>query len=176
MLFDDTTEEFSQISSILTKFEEWRRNDFTAYKDTYFNLCLPKILGPMIRLNLVTWNPLDEHCQDLERMDWFNTVMKYAWSSTETEEQLAVDPDVRLVPVLVEKIILPKITEIIETCWDPLSTSQTLKLVGVIGRLGREYPSLKPSSKYLRTLFITILDKMKLSLENDVFIPIFPKQ
>lgn len=48
--------------------------------------------------------------------------------------------------------------------------------MGLIGRLGREYPSLKPASKYLRTLFVTILDKMKLSLDNDVFIPIFPKQ
>lgn len=64
----------------------------------------------MIRLNLVIWNPLDENCQDLERTDWFNTAMQYAWSSNETEEQLLNDPDVRLVPVLIEKIILPKIT------------------------------------------------------------------
>lgn len=28
----------------------------------------------------------------------------------------------------------------------------------------------------MRTLFTAILDKMKASLENDVFIPIFPKQ
>lgn len=68
------------------------------------------------------------------------------------------------------------ILELIETCWDPLSTSQTLKLVGLIRRLGCDYPSLKPTSKYMRTLFLTILDKMKLSLDNDVFIPIFPKQ
>lgn len=64
----------------------------------------------MIRLNLVTWNPLDENCQDIERMDWYNMIMKYAWSASETEESLADDPDVRLIPVLVEKIILPKIT------------------------------------------------------------------
>lgn len=63
----------------------------------------------MIRLNLVTWNPLDE-CIDLERMDWYNMAMKYGWSTAETEESLSNDPDVRLVPVLVEKIILPKVT------------------------------------------------------------------
>lgn len=64
----------------------------------------------MIRLHLVTWNPLDENCADIERMDWFNMIMKYAWNAEETEESLANDPDARLIPVLVEKIILPKVT------------------------------------------------------------------
>lgn len=67
-------------------------------------------------------------------------------------------------------------TEIVDTCWDPLSSTQTLKLVGVLGRLGREYPALKLSSKCLRTLFTTVLDKIKGALDHDVFIPIFPKQ
>lgn len=66
--------------------------------------------------------------------------------------------------------------EIVDTCWDPLSSTQTLKLVCALGRLGREYPALKPSSKYLRTLFVTILDRIKGALDHDVFIPIFPKQ
>lgn len=44
LVFDDVSEEFSQISTILDKFEEWRRNDFETYKDTYFNLCLPKVI------------------------------------------------------------------------------------------------------------------------------------
>lgn len=43
VLFNDVTEEFSQISSILDRFEEWRKNDFTSYKETYFSLCLPKV-------------------------------------------------------------------------------------------------------------------------------------
>lgn len=109
-VFDDVADDFSKISSILDRFEEWRRTDYSAYSDTYFSLCLPKILGPMIRLHLVTWNPLDELCPDVERMDWYGMCMKYGWTAQETEETLANDPDVRLVPSLVEKIILPKIT------------------------------------------------------------------
>lgn len=122
--------------------------------------------------------------------------MKYGWTDNETEDSLMDDPDVKLVPVIIEKIILPKVTgafcrlwlllqyslhlnhlaELIETCWDPLSTTQTLKLVGLLGRLARDYPSLKSTSKYARTLFAAISDKMKLALDNDVFIPVFPKQ
>lgn len=64
----------------------------------------------MIRLKLVTWNPLDENCPDLDRMDWYGMTMKYGWTAEESEESLTTDPDVRLIPVLIEKIILPKIT------------------------------------------------------------------
>lgn len=64
----------------------------------------------MIRLNLVTWNPLEESCPDLERMEWYNTIMKYAFNENEIEETLMDDPDIRLIPTLIEKIILPKIT------------------------------------------------------------------
>lgn len=60
-------------------------------------------------------------------------------------------------------------------CWDPLSTTQSLRLIGFINRLARDFP-LKDSSKQLQLLFEKILEKMKLALENDVFIPIFPKQ
>lgn len=42
-VFEDVTDEFSQISSIMKKFEEWRIYDFESYKDTYVSLCLPKV-------------------------------------------------------------------------------------------------------------------------------------
>jgi len=29
-----------------------------AYKEAYVSLCLPKIISPIIRLQLVTWNPI----------------------------------------------------------------------------------------------------------------------
>lgn len=67
-------------------------------------------MGPLIRLHLITWNPFDENCEDLERMDWYAMAMKYGWNDNETEESLMDDPDVKLVPVIIEKIILPKVT------------------------------------------------------------------
>lgn len=60
--------------------------------------------------------------------------------------------------------------------WDPLSTTQTLKLVGLVNRLSAEFPSLRITSKSLHVLFSAMLDKMKMALDNDVFIPIFQKQ
>lgn len=43
LLFNDTTPEFCEMSEILERFDDWKRHDFTTYKDTYFNLCLPKV-------------------------------------------------------------------------------------------------------------------------------------
>lgn len=64
----------------------------------------------MVRLSMITWNPLEENCEDLEHMEWYDVTMKYAYSPNETEETLSTDPDIRLIPALVEKIILPKLT------------------------------------------------------------------
>lgn len=69
-----------------------------------------QIVGPMIRLSLLTWNPLERDCKALEKMEWYETLMKYGFKSDETEAQLVDDPDIRLIPSIVEKIILPKIT------------------------------------------------------------------
>lgn len=64
----------------------------------------------MLRLSLLTWNPLEVNCKDLEKMEWYETVMRYGFKPDETEAQLLDDPDIRLVPTLIEKIVLPKIT------------------------------------------------------------------
>ncbi|EGI64020.1 GC-rich sequence DNA-binding factor-like protein [Acromyrmex echinatior] len=174
-IFSDVMEEYCTVRGILSKFESWRETDMDAYTEAYVSLCLPKIISPIIRLQLLTWNPIMESA-DLERTKWYNTLLLYALDSKETEESLKRDPDVRLIPSTIEKIVIPKLTSIIEKIWDPMSTSQTLRLVGTINRLIKEYPNLNDSSKQLETLFNAILDKIKAAIENDVFIPIFPKQ
>lgn len=64
---------------------------------------------------------------------------------------------------------------IVEKIWDPMSTSQTLRLVGTVRRLIIDYPNLNEKSKQLQLLFTAILEKIKAAIDNDVFMPIFPK-
>jgi GC-rich sequence DNA-binding factor len=56
-----------------------------------------------------------------------------------------------------------------------VKSKSTLKLVGIITRYVRKFPTLGPASKALSNLFNAILHKMKCSLEHDVFIPLTPK-
>lgn len=170
----DVVEDFSSVANILIKFEEWRENDLSAYNEAYATLCLPKVVSPLVRLDLIFWDPLNDSI-DIEKLDWYRTLALYGLHDTETEITLAQDPDINLLPTIVEKIIIPKLSQLVDRCWDPLSNSQTLKLVGIITRYIRKFPSLGPASKALTNLFNAILHKMKCALEHDVFIPLTPK-
>lgn len=50
-MFEDVTEEFSDMSAVLQHFESWRNRDMGSYKDTYFSLCLPKVRLPNLILD-----------------------------------------------------------------------------------------------------------------------------
>jgi len=57
-VFDDVHEDFGTIEGILARFEEWRDSDFDSYKESYAFLCLPKCIAPIIRLQIIGWDPL----------------------------------------------------------------------------------------------------------------------
>ncbi|XP_044576471.1 PAX3- and PAX7-binding protein 1 isoform X2 [Cotesia glomerata] len=173
-IFSDVMDDFCTVRGILAKLESWRETDMEAYTEAYVSLCIPKIISPIVRLQLITWNPLMEST-DLERTKWYNGLLLYGLDKKETEESLRRDPDVRLIPLAIEKIVIPKLTSIVEKIWDPMSTSQTLRLVGTVRRLIIDYPNLNEKSKQLQLLFTAILEKIKSAIDNDVFMPIFPK-
>lgn len=170
-VFEDVVEEYSSVANILIRFEQWRETDMSTYTEAYATLCLPRVVGPLIRLSLVFWDPLTESVE-LEKLEWYRTLALYGLHDDETESALSHDPDINLLPTIVEKIIIPKLDQLVDRCWDPLSSSQTLRLVGILSRYIRRFPTLGPASKTLQNLFNAILHKLKGALENDVFIPI----
>jgi len=148
-----------------------------AYKEAYVHLCLPKVVSIFVRAQMILWTPFEpEHYQDIDKMEWFHPLAMYGRVSTETEETLRKDPDVFAIPSIIEKVVVSKLSRLIDECWDPLSTTQTLKLVKLMNELSNDYPSLRVTSKNLQSMFTIITDKMKVALDNDVFIPIFQKQ
>ncbi|XP_018323423.1 PAX3- and PAX7-binding protein 1 [Agrilus planipennis] len=173
-VLEDVIDDFSSIANILIKFEQWKETDVTAYNEAYGTLCLPRIVTPLIRLDLLFWDPLTES-MELEKLDWYRTLALYGLHDNETENDLNKDPDVSLLPKVIDKVVVPKLTQLVDRCWDPLSSSQTLRLVGTISRYIRRFPTLGPASKSLQNLFNAILHKLKEALEHDVFIPIVPK-
>lgn len=53
-----------------------------------------------------------------------------------------------------------------------MSSTQTLRLVGLLGKYINEAPTLGPKSRQLEQLLQTIVEKLKSAVDNDVFIPI----
>jgi hypothetical protein len=58
LVFSDVVDEFCSIRGVASRFESWRNTDADAYREAYISLCLPKVLGPLVRLKMLMWNPL----------------------------------------------------------------------------------------------------------------------
>ncbi|KAL0275384.1 UNVERIFIED_CONTAM: hypothetical protein PYX00_003243 [Menopon gallinae] len=174
-LLADVEEDFGTVDGITSRLEQWRTYDITAYTEAYASLCLPKLVGPLVRLHLLTWNPIQGDTTDLESSQWWGRLLLYGVQEKETYDSLASDPDVLLLPLVVEKVIIPKMTQLVKSSWDPMSSTQTLRLVGLVGKYVNEAPTLGPKSHQLELLFQAILDKLKSAVDNDVFIPIHLK-
>ncbi|XP_019729059.1 PAX3- and PAX7-binding protein 1 [Hippocampus comes] len=173
-VFEDVLEDFHSMDYIKSQFEAWRRNYAECYKDAYIGLCLPKLFSPLIRLQLITWNPLEAQCTNFEYMLWFETLLFYGFEEHSTLQK--GDSDIGLLPAIVEKVVLTKLTVLSEQVWDPLSNSQTARLVGFIRRLMKGYPTvLHGDNQFTRELLRTVVLRVRRTLDEDVFQPLYPK-
>ncbi|XP_078416306.1 PAX3- and PAX7-binding protein 1 isoform X1 [Cetorhinus maximus] len=173
-VFEDVLDDFCTLDCIKTRFEVWRKMYYTHYKDAYIGLCLPKLLNPLIRLQLIKWNPFEPNCRDFESMLWFESLLFYGCE--EGQDPQMDDVDTYLLPAIVEKVVLPKLTGLAENVWDPLSSSQTSRLVKLILKLVEGYPSVvNGENKYTQTLLKTIVLRIRKTVDEDVFVPLYPK-
>ncbi|XP_051870804.1 PAX3- and PAX7-binding protein 1 [Pristis pectinata] len=173
-VFEDVLDDFCTLDSIKTRFEVWRQMYYTHYKDAYIGLCLPKLLNPLIRLQLIKWNPFEPNCRDFESMLWFESLLFYGCEGGQNPQM--DDVDTYLLPAIVEKVVLPKLTGLAEKVWDPLSTSQTSRLVKLLLKLVEGYPSVvNGENKYTQNLLKTIILRIRKSVDEDVFVPLYPK-
>ena len=68
--------------------------------------------------------------------EWYSSLSTFGYLSPESEDSLASDPDRRLMSLIVEKVVLPKITAVVNCSYDPMSTTQTLRNVWLQGDQG----------------------------------------
>ncbi|XP_044077799.1 PAX3- and PAX7-binding protein 1 [Siniperca chuatsi] len=173
-VFEDAVEDFHSLDCIKSHFEVWRRDYADCYRDAYIGLCLPKLFNPLVRLQLITWNPLEAQCANFEYMLWFESLLFYGFEEHSTLQR--GDGDISLLPAIVEKVILSKLTVLAEQAWDPLSSSQTANLVAFIHRLIKGYPTvLHGDNRYTQELLKTIVLRTRRTLDEDVFLPLYPK-
>ncbi|NXL90441.1 GCFC2 factor, partial [Alectura lathami] len=83
-IFEDVHADFCDIRKILLKFQEWKEKFPDSYCDAYISFCLPKLLNPLIRVQLLNWNPLEvgmifqRNFTDVEEMPWFRAVEEFS--------------------------------------------------------------------------------------------------
>ena len=57
-IFEDVLEDFGSIKSITARFQQWKFGFPETYKQAFVHLCLPKLVLPFIKIELLDWNPL----------------------------------------------------------------------------------------------------------------------
>ena len=55
----DIAEDFTDYSLIIERFRQWEASEPATYENAFISLSLPKLFSPLIRYELVDWNPLD---------------------------------------------------------------------------------------------------------------------
>ncbi|NXS62192.1 GCFC2 factor, partial [Brachypteracias leptosomus] len=77
-VFEDVHADFCDIRKILLKFQEWKEKFPDSYCDAYISFCLPKLLNPLIRVQLINWNPLEQNSTELEETPWFRAIEEFS--------------------------------------------------------------------------------------------------
>ncbi|XP_059837576.1 intron Large complex component GCFC2-like isoform X1 [Hypanus sabinus] len=174
-IFSDVQEDFCSVDRVFAKFRLWREKFPDSYYDAYIGLCLQKIMNPLVRLQLISWNPLKQDCLHLLEMPWISALEEYC--HLEDEEFKKKDKsDATLLLTVIEKTVIPKIEGFVIHVWDPLSSSQTKCLVQVFRKLKEEYNVFgSEQSKATQALKKSIVMRITLSVEEDIFIPLYPK-
>uniref|UniRef100_A0A3P9K1B1 GC-rich sequence DNA-binding factor 2 n=1 Tax=Oryzias latipes TaxID=8090 RepID=A0A3P9K1B1_ORYLA len=174
-VFSDVQDDFCCVKNILARFEEWRRSYSESYHNAYISLCIPKLLNPIIRHQLLSWNPLKESsCGEFENLPWFSAVETFCHGHGHEElEQI----DRQTLSSTIEKTVLPKMTAFVELVWDPMSHQQSVSLSGVCHRLKEDYSIFKgEQSKPVKGFIEAVIQRLRSCVDEDVFIPLYPKK
>ncbi|XP_040849566.1 intron Large complex component GCFC2 isoform X1 [Ochotona curzoniae] len=173
-VFEDVHDDFCNIQSILLRFQQWREKFPDSYYEAYITLCIPKLLNPLIRAQLISWNPLKLDSIGLKQMPWFISVEEFVDNSVENLNK--DNSDKKIFSAIINKTVIPRLKDFIEFIWDPLSTTQTRSLVRHCSMISEELSTCENEVNTGKPdLFKTIILRMKKAIEDDVFIPLYPK-
>ncbi|XP_072545831.1 intron Large complex component GCFC2 isoform X2 [Salminus brasiliensis] len=172
-MFSDVQEDFCDVRKVLSRFNEWRVSFSESYNNAYIGLCLPKLLAPLIRHQLIGWNPLKAEGEDFEALPWYSAVENFCHGQGYEESE---NTDKKTLPAIIEKTILPKMQGFVELVWDPLSLQQSQCLASLCKRIQEDYSVFDGERcKPVKAFMEAVIQRMRSAVDNDVFIPLYPK-
>eukprot|EP00002_Diphylleia_rotans_P037555 TRINITY_DN8400_c0_g1_i5.p1 TRINITY_DN8400_c0_g1~~TRINITY_DN8400_c0_g1_i5.p1 ORF type:complete len:791 (+),score=208.43 TRINITY_DN8400_c0_g1_i5:45-2417(+) len=118
-IFGDAADEFRNLSIIKEKMERWKNTFPTSYKEAFVSLSIPTLFAPFVRLENMSWYPFSQ--PDFTKSAWYSQLFDYGMS----ENPDADDEDSKLIPTLMDKIVLVGALDLFKSTWDPESVNQT---------------------------------------------------
>ncbi|KAH0515910.1 GC-rich sequence DNA-binding factor 2 [Microtus ochrogaster] len=154
-VFEDVHDDFCNVQNILLKFQQWREKFPDSYYEAFVGFCLPKLLSPLIRVQLLDWNPLKLDSIGLNQMPWFTSITEFMDGSM-NDAKKEDESDKKILSAVINKTVVPHLTDFVEFIWDPLSASQTRSLT-VHCRLVFEHSASENELSKSKQLFRNIL-------------------
>jgi uncharacterized membrane protein YheB (UPF0754 family) len=120
-IFEDVQEEFSSVSKIKEKFEQWKFSHPDSYKLAHCGECAQKVFAPFVRLEILTNETQKWYYTPLARstfvdFNWWQILLYYGTSEDEPTED-----DDHMVPELIKKVITPLLKDTAAHAYNPLS-------------------------------------------------------
>lgn len=150
-VFADASEEFSSIRSIKQRFEEWKFKHPQTYQQAYCPLSIPQLFAPFVRLEIYKWNPL-KTAIPIDKMNWFQEL--FAYGIQQGVQPAADDPDLDLVPSLVEKVVVPRCVKLLTHLWNPRSVEANHRAIELMNQL---LIYIDPKSDLIKELLSAVL-------------------
>ncbi|XP_047437161.1 GC-rich sequence DNA-binding factor 2 [Mugil cephalus] len=173
-VFSNVQEDFYNVKKILSRFEEWRSFYSDSYHSAYISLCLPKLLNPIVRHQLLAWNPLKDVNGGFEDLPWFTAVETFCHGHGHEELD---HTDRETLSNVIQKTVLPKMTAYVDLVWDPMSQQQSLCLSDVCHRLKEDYSIFEgEQSKPVKAFTEAVVRRLRSCVDEDVFVPLYPKK
>ncbi|KAG1362742.1 transcriptional repressor ILP1 [Cocos nucifera] len=166
-IFSDASEEYSSLKIVKERFERWKNQYSSAYRDAYVSLTAPAVFSPYVRLELLKWDPLYD-TTDFFDMEWHKLLFNYGLPGKDRDLD-PDDADANLIPELVEKVALPILQHEIAHCWDMLSTQMTKNAVFATNMVISYVPA---SSKVLHELLAVVHSRLTEAI-TDLSVPVW---
>ncbi|XP_047972328.1 transcriptional repressor ILP1-like [Salvia hispanica] len=166
-IFSDAAEEYSQFQVVVGKFEKWKKDYATSYRDAYMSLSIPAIFSPYVRLELLKWDLLHEDA-DFMDMKWCSLLFNYGLPEDQNGKNGEdADDDANLIPELVAKVALPILHHQLAFCWDILSTRETKNAISAMDMITEFVGS---SNSAVGKLIAVLRDRFTTAV-NDLVVP-----
>ncbi|KAG6475091.1 transcriptional repressor ILP1-like [Zingiber officinale] len=166
-IFSDASEEYANLRIVKERFERWKNQYLSSYRDAYVSISVPSLFSPYVRLELLKWDPLYD-ATDFFDMEWHKLLFNYGLPAKGQDFE-PDDADANLIPEIVEKVALPILHHEIEHCWDILNTQRTKGAVFATNMVISYVPA---SSKALRELLAVIHTRLNEAI-TDLNVPVW---
>jgi len=142
-VFADTAPEFCEVKLLVRRFAEWRTTHPAAYRDAYIASCLPTMIAPLVRLQLLRWWPLEQG--SVESLSWHAAILQ-GWEAVGgLGDGGADDAEARILLARLScKLALPRLKHVVAHSWRVHSRRQG-------GEIRRGVRELVGAAEYLRS-------------------------